>query len=423
MLWAVMLLLVMIIMITLALDFGRVHLVKTQLQAAADGAARAAAWKIPNQNWAGTSASSVASPVTSTASTVASDNSADGSGVSLSLANTFSPDPTVGDVDIGYWDQATSLFTKATTIGGLQQANAVRVTPRKTMSEYFAPALLGGTGSKAMSASAVAMIFGSDRTTGHGYGVFGIQEIDMNGNTSTDSYDPTKGAYGGTNVSSGGGIATDGTINMVGGATVNGDARWGPEGSPYPIAAPTGGTVTGWVGQLDEMVNFPSVSAPAGGTYNPTPGTINGSVTLAAGTYYVDSITLHGGSTITLSSVPVTIYVSGDVDATGGNIINPGNDPSNLTIMVLPPPPVKGKSKKKTSTSTVDIGGGSAAFMHVYAPDSDVTIHGTGSSNGIFGWVIGETVTFNGNSAVHYDGTLWPGAPTKDSTFSVELVQ
>jgi hypothetical protein len=403
MLWAIMLLLVMIIMITLALDFGRVHLVKTQLQAAADGAARAAAWKIPNQNW---------SVTTSTAKTVASDNSADAA--SIALADT--------DIEYVVWSQASRTYTVVTGTS-LPTANAVHVTARRTMSEYFAPALLGGNGSKGMSADAVAMIFGSDRTTGHGYGVFGIQEIDMNGNTSTDSYDPTQGPYGGSNVSSGGGIATDGTINMVGGATVNGDARWGPEGSTYPTAPPSGGTVTGWVGRLDEMVNFPSVSAPGAGTYNSSPSTINGSVTLAAGTYYVDNITLHGGSTLTLSSVPVTIYVSGNVDATGGNVINPGNDPSNLTIMVLPPPPVKGKSKKKTSTSTVDIGGGSAAYMHVYAPDSDVTIHGTGSSNGIFGWVIGETVTFNGNSAVHYDGTLWPGAPIKDSTFAVELVK
>jgi hypothetical protein len=88
--------------------------------------------------------------------------------------------------------------------------------------------------------------------------------------------------------------------------------------------------------------------------------------------------------------------------------------------MVLPPS-TKGKGKK--STSTVDIGGGSATYAHIYAPDSDVTVHGTGSSNGIFGWVIGDTVTLQGNSAVHYDGTLWTGGSPTDSTFTVELVK
>src|SRR6516164_126665 len=90
MLWAVMLLLVMIIMITLALDLGRVHLVKTQLQAASDAAARAAAWKVPYQTWTATTASNMAAPVTSIATTVGDDNSADGSAVALSLTNTFS---------------------------------------------------------------------------------------------------------------------------------------------------------------------------------------------------------------------------------------------------------------------------------------------------------------------------------------------
>src|SRR5581483_9955836 len=103
---------------------------------------------------------------------------------------------------------------------------------------------------------------------------FGIESVDMNGNTTTDSYDPTKGAYGGSNVSKGGGVATDGTIDMVGGAAIYGDARWGPEGSPYPTAPPSGGTVTGWLGRLDEMVNFPSVTAPDAGTYTSTPSTI-----------------------------------------------------------------------------------------------------------------------------------------------------
>src|SRR5207245_2904551 len=105
------------------------------------------------------------------------------------------------------------------------------------------------------------------RSSGHGFGVFGVQWVSLNGSNGTDSYDPTH-PYGGSNVGHDGGVASDGHIDMNGNATIDGDARWGPSGSPYSPAPPSGGNVTGYQAQLDSMVNYPSVAAPGVGTYN-----------------------------------------------------------------------------------------------------------------------------------------------------------
>jgi hypothetical protein len=304
------------------------------------------------------------------------------------------------------------------------------VTAHHTIAYGFAPAF-GGSSSKAITGEAIAMIFGSAASDGHKLGVFGKQYLSLNGNTSVDSYDPTLGPYGGTNVGADGGVGTDGYIDMNGQADIQGDARWGAESSPYApgstyLDTTAKTTITGWDGRLDQNVTLPSVTAPTKYDNSGLPSAYvdntsippnliasgGAVVKIPAGTYYVNNITFTGGSSIVLTSAPVTLYVAGSVKMNGG--ITGGSSPSDFTINVMPPP--------GAVASTVEIGGGSALYAHVYAPDSDITINGT-SGFGLFGWVIGNDITLKGNSAVHYDGTgLFSGTSTTGG-FSVELVK
>src|SRR5437763_11765794 len=124
---------------------------------------------------------------------------------------------------------------------------------------------------------------------------------DLGGNNmKTDSYDSTFGAYGGTNISAYGDIATNDAITnsiSVGNADVygkvstgpNGTVSVGPQGSVGDTAWHNGnnkGVETGFV--TDDMnVDFPAVSAPStAGTF--TPGTGDPIVLNSANGYYLN---------------------------------------------------------------------------------------------------------------------------------------
>jgi Flp pilus assembly protein TadG len=125
---------------SLAVDLARVRLTKTQLQGAADSAARAALGEIPNGSTA----------VKNRAVAVAGMNTADGSAVSISTS----------DVSLGYWDSGSKTFTVTNT-----NPNAVRVIACRTAAAGNAvPLLFGrllGSNTCNVNVSSIAMLTGS----------------------------------------------------------------------------------------------------------------------------------------------------------------------------------------------------------------------------------------------------------------------
>lgn len=112
----------------LAVDFGRLTLVQSELQSVADAAARYGVTGL-NDNTA-----------TSKAIDVAAQNAADGRAVTLAAA----------DVVKGRWNSATAQFTASAT-----PANAVKVTARQSVHMTFASLI--GFSDTALSASSVSM--------------------------------------------------------------------------------------------------------------------------------------------------------------------------------------------------------------------------------------------------------------------------
>lgn len=133
---------VMIGMATLAVDWGHVQLAKTQLQGAADAAARAGASAL---------AQSPADAVAQ-AQWTASKNVVDGIPLSLTAA----------DVEIGTWDTARLSFTKLLGVDQYR-GNAVRVVANRTASRSSAIPLsfvgvFGAKDSANLTAEAVVML-------------------------------------------------------------------------------------------------------------------------------------------------------------------------------------------------------------------------------------------------------------------------
>lgn len=355
---------------SLAVDLGRVRTCHEQLQNAADAATLAAVNELPTVDF-GT--------ITQTAIDVAGENPA-----LETMADVRS-----ADVEYGIWNRANRSFT---VVSGNQRnaANAIRVTAQRIAARSNAAPLflarIVGVSSSDIRTIATAFIGGGQR----GFGIVGINSISMNGTTLTDSYNGASGPYDPGHPDHDGTIASNGNISLVGTVDVWGDAR---PGIDHVVTDPT--LVHGWAGSLDAPLVYPPATVPSG-TPNGTPNPINlnGNKTqiISPGSWVFSSISTKGNSTLKFTG-KTTVYVTGDISITGGVVFG-STLPSDVNIV-------------KIGSGNVDLGGGSAWYAEVYAPQADVKFHGT-NSGGFYGSIVGLTLTIDGNSKIHYDESINP---------------
>jgi hypothetical protein len=122
-------------------------------------------------------------------------------------------------------------------------------------------------------------------------------------------------------------------------------------------------------------------------------------LTLPGGTFYFNSITLSGGATIKFTG-PATVYVVGDIRATGGALLNSTADPGNLSIICT------GKEVK--------FGGGVDFHGSILAPLAAVTLGGNAE---YYGALVGKILTLNGNITIHVDESLPLNKPWFEAPF------
>jgi len=235
-------------------------------------------------------------------------------------------------------------------------------------------------------------------------GAFGDNALDMSGGAIADSYDSDLGAYGGSNVGSNGDVGSNGNITLSGSGTqVLGDATAGG-------AVNNPSQVTGVVTNGAPPTTLQDVNCPAGGytpaasipsgpniNYNATTGDLNVSsgtnLTLNPGSYYLHSLSLTGGSTLTAAAGgAVIIYIDGTLSASGGALVNPSAIPANLQIYGC-----------GTDNSPWSLSGGSSSYLAIYAPNHRVTLSG---GSVMYGSVIGYEVVNTGGGYFHYDEAL-----------------
>ncbi len=358
---------------SLAMDYGRVQLAKTQLRVAADAAARAAAPALGNvQN------------VQDLASQYASMNSCDGSTITIDKNN---------DVEFLDWDTNTHTYTALT---GAQRnyADAVRVTCKRLGASgipLMCTRVFGMTSFDVKASSTVAMI-------PPGYGLVGINYITLKGNSSA-SYWSTSGAVGGNS----GNIASNGNITSTGNATIKGTI-W------VPASSSVSGVTANARRTLTSLLSYPNGSSspysPAvndnalspAGTINSNNFTVNNNQTypIPAGHYVVNNFNCAG--TLNLQGA-VTYYVYGTLNISG-NVNTKNSVPSNLSIVMIPNP------STGAAPGAVSISSSATLCAYLYAPQSDITMSGTGA---IYGQVIGKSVTMTGSSDIYYDLSLQGG--------------
>jgi hypothetical protein len=347
----------------LAVDWGRVQVAKTELRRTCDAAARYAVTGVSDgttltkANWIGL------------------QNPVDGRTITFTAA----------DVETGAWDATTLKFTAG---GGVP--NAVRVTARRRVPAVFEQ--IAGPGSTQLTVKAIA------RFNVIGYGVVGLNSITMRGNTSTSYWSATGAAQAGF-----GNIGSNGTVSISNNSSIDGSVFYGPGGS-----VSGSGNVSGTVSQLASPLSFPPADAGSAASSNSDwlvpswafPGgkdfslQSNQSLTLPGGTYYFQNFTMQGGSSLTFTG-PATIYCYGTFNMSG-NTTTSGSKPGNLSIIMC-------KRPDGTAPGSLTIGGLSALYSSIYAPQSAVALSGSGD---IYGSVLGLTVDMTGTSGIHYDLSL-----------------
>jgi hypothetical protein len=373
MLYVIIVITVVFAFSSLAMDYGRVQLAKTQLRVAADAAARAAAPALGNvQN------------VQDLAYTYASMNSCDGSTITIDKNN---------DVEFLDWDQNTRTYTVLT---GAQRnyADAVRVTCKRTGASgipLMCTRVFGMSSFDVKASSTVAMI-------PPGYGLVGINYITLKGNSSA-SYWYNSGTVGGNS----GNIASNGNITSTGNSTIKGTI-W------VPASATVSGVTANARRTLTSPLSYPNgSSAPynlaandngllPSGTVNSGNFTINNNQTypIPAGHYVVNNFSCAG--TMNLQGA-ATFYVYGTLTIAGS--VNTHNGlPANLSLVTIPNP------STNAAPGAVTLSNNGTIVANIYAPQSDITLAGNGA---IYGQIIGKSVTMTGSSDIYYDLSLQGG--------------
>ena len=229
--------------------------------------------------------------------------------------------------------------------------------------------------------------------------------VGLNGNNTT------------VNGTTGSAIAGVGNCNQGNGITAAGGANYGTP-AVIPVQSPP---IPPLPNPLPPTKGCPtycynsSQTLPAGayGNVNVTGGAV---ITLQGGTpnspavYTMNSITLAGGSTLSIVGGPVVLNIAGvnqnnPVSLTGGSFQNNTFVPGNFVI-------------NYNGTANISVNGGTAAYAVINAPRANISF--SGGSN-FYGQAIGATVTDTGGTNIYYDQSLQIPAPNNNAFFEIAL--
>lgn len=364
---------------SLAVDLARVYVVRSELQLAADAAARYGASGLATDF-------SIAEAY---AVDAANDNQADGTPVVLNTST---------DVEFGVWTSANRTFV-ALSGPARSGANAIRVTVRRTSASgnavpLFFARVVGRTQFD-VTASAIA----TKASPAMNYGVMALSEIEMEGNAQTDSYNSAVAPYSAGYGPDKGGVGTNGEMEIEGNAVVRGDAR---RMSGLPQVSGNA-IVTGSTSPSGSALVLPAATSNGYSYSNNNNRSIpsgfrigqdmlvdsSALIHIDAGNYFFNNFTMTDGRLNVRG--PATIYVSGNLKIEG-NAQTLGNRPGDLRFVLL-------------GSGEVDFDGNYGIYADVYAPQSEVDIEG---NKHLYGRVVGRTVELEANSQVHYDESLAP---------------
>ena len=244
----------------------------------------------------------------------------------------------------------------------------------------------------------------------------------MQGGGTTDGFSSAGGGYAATKSLTAGGIGSNGSVSLGGAPTQVGGNVYVP--NALVGACPDGLQENGGAGLIagNNVISQPVTTVPTPPVPNPlppqtanrnpsnlVPGTYgditlnaNNTLTLAPGVYNINSLSMSGQSTVTISPAgAVVINVAGTgqttpIDLEGGGLMNNTGIAGNFQI-------------NYAGSGNVTVAGGAGSYAVINSPNAALKF--TGGSN-FYGSAIGATVDDKGGTALHFDTTLMNNIPT-----------
>jgi hypothetical protein len=291
MIYAIIAMVALCAFVSLAVDFGRVQVAKTELMRAADACARAAAAEM--------SKGSDLPTIQSAAVTIGMANKCDGVALTVDSAN---------DLQFGTWDVNTGTFTPLAS-SSYTSANAIQVTARRTSARGNPIPLAYGRviGLANCDVKATAIAYISDPPPG----ITGLTKFVAHQDLFVASYNPNvwpipSPYFHNNNATLGG----NGTIDLGIGGDLYGDQWIGRRATDLG-----NGLVHGTKHVMVQDISSPTMPSmtpaanPGGVSSSPT---VNGLVLWPGGTYYFTSLTI-GDDDIIQFTGPATVYMNGNV--------------------------------------------------------------------------------------------------------------
>lgn len=263
-------------------------------------------------------------------------------------------------------------------------------------------------------ASAPAVADADSCVPGFDYAIFAKDGIHIQGNAGTDSWNSANGSYASTNACDNADIGTNsstaGAVYVQGASsTICGDGKSGAGSSPGSVFSGNG-SITGTTSAQTTNQSLPNVTVPTLSNASPfnlsyqnthavlapdkAYGAVSckkGSLTLSAGKYVVQSLTLTTHCEIRVTSGPIEVYFTDFLDAQAGVVVNTTDVPGNLVFYGGP------------SATSVHLQGGVDSYFAVYAPTAQCHLQGNVD---MYGAIVCDDAHVQGNAQIHYDVAL-----------------
>jgi hypothetical protein len=330
----------------------------------------------------------------------------------------------------------------------LTKPSCDKMDPPATQVYLLTSLAVSQTGARKMVQADVAL----NPTSAFPYGLFGTGTgcgvVSFTGNGWTDSFDGSKGNYDSTKKNTGGDIGSNGNVLLTGNGLIGGSVGVLPPAVGKPIVAgpcpPSNYTINGGnaglfgdpanvLSPLAQIMTFPTPPSPippppltnvqytsdttlVPGTYGNLSASSKATLTLAPGVYNINSLSLSGQASITITPKgQVVLNIAGACAspcASPGVVLDlSGQSVNNQTL------DAKQFQINYGGTGSVNVtGNASTSYFVLNAPNSAVKIAGNGD---IFGAVLGKTIEDVGNGGFHYDKSVSLAPP---STGALQMI-
>ena len=248
-------------------------------------------------------------------------------------------------------------------------------------------------------------------------GVFGNNRVALTGQGYFDSFDSRVAPWSEATRVPDGNIGTNstssGAVSVGTSSVIYGNVVIGPGGDPATVVSANPSSITGTITAASNLKDLTPIVDPGVGTNITITGSSSGQ-NISTGIYRAPEIKLGGSNRLNIIG-DVTLYVTGDVSLTSQAYISiPQGSSLKLIIsgsMTINSSGTTNESLKAQnlliygtqSSTSISLGGSASLYAAIYAPNADLSYSG---SAGMFGSLVGKSVTVSGRGALHYDKAL-----------------